>query len=292
MTHKSQESYAATLNYLSQRAQELIPNVPRPIKWEQMLIDYESGLLPALQQHDFGAPPALTVKGCHFHHVQSVWRQVQREGLAATYRTVPAVRNVITGLFAIAFLPVAEVEAGFNEFITTPSIVLTRQNYPRLTNLFQYYDNVWLQGQYAPATWNVHNSGDIRTNNNIEGYHRDMKDYFKKHPSFWVFLKKLHDMQKKEEVWFQKIQSGNRRAIAAPRRLEYQRKELSLQQLIEDYDNHGFADRVSFIQQIAQFQGTSHDQENIRADDYAEADADEPVQNDDADADEDDEYDD
>ena len=105
MTHKTQQSYTAILQWMNAKATELYPHDERPIKWNKTLTDFETGLLPSLQAHNFG-PHHVEITGCHFHHTQCIWRQVQRVGLAAVYRRTPAVKNFIRCLFAIAFLPV------------------------------------------------------------------------------------------------------------------------------------------------------------------------------------------
>ena len=111
MTHKTERSYNSILQWINEKATQLFPGEPRPIKWDKTLTDFESGLLPCLQAHEFGPQPVLFT-GCHFHHTQCIWRQVQRLDLATRYRTTPAVKNFIRCLFAIAFLPINEVLLG------------------------------------------------------------------------------------------------------------------------------------------------------------------------------------
>ena len=35
-----------------------------------------------------------------------------------------------------------------------------------------YFENTWICGCYSAASWNVHDLGDCRTNNHIEGWHK------------------------------------------------------------------------------------------------------------------------
>ena len=202
MTHKSQASYAGILRYMSQRAEAFFPNDARPIKWETTLSDFESGLLPAIRDHDFLAPPQIAVRGCHFHHTECIWRQIQREGLSREYRVVEGVKNFVKGLFAIPFLPPHEVEQGYFEFIACDTSRRVIERHPQLLNICRYYENTWLHGHYPIAMWNVYDAGEIRTNNNIEGWHRDCKETFGKHRLLWIFLSILHVTQKMEEAWY------------------------------------------------------------------------------------------
>lgn len=187
MTHKTQQSYTAIFHWISAKATQLYPRDQQPIKWVKTLTDFESGLLPSLQAHNFGPLP-IEVTGCHFHHTQCIWRQVQRVGLAAIYRTTPAVKNFIRCLFAISFLPVHEVNLGYEEFKYSEHSAHLRIQYPALEGLCNYYENTWLRGNYNLEIWNVYSADSLRTTNNIEGYHHHANNYFgekKTCGSFW-----------------------------------------------------------------------------------------------------------
>ena len=290
MTHKSYASYAAVLQCLSQKAAAFFPDDPRPIKWESTLTDFETGLLPAIRDHNFLAPPPIAVKGCHFHHTESIWRQIQREGLTRQYRVDEGFKNFIKGLFAIPFLPPHEVEDGYNEFIASAASRRTTERYPRLLNICHYYENTWLHGNFPIPMWNVYDVGEIRTNNNIEGWHRDCNDVFGQHSSLWKFLSTLHSTQKKEEGWFAKLCNGNRRALSDKRKKKYQQKEDSLKQLKDDYDNGYFPSKVDYIVAVSRFQGAAHGEEDIRQEDLAFFEGEEAANNDDGEVESEDEY--
>jgi hypothetical protein len=195
MTHKTQESYGALFTYLTNKAAQLRPLDLNPIRWAHILTDFESGLLPALNAHVFGNP-VVQVRGCHFHHTQCIWRQVQREGLSQAYRTEPEVHAFITGLFAIPFVPSQQVLAAYEDFVASERSLVAIVNFPGLQHICLYYSNFWLHGIYPIEMWNVYDLGEIRTNNNIEGWHRDCRMIFGKHPMLYNFLGKLHESQK------------------------------------------------------------------------------------------------
>ena len=117
--------------------------------------------------------------------------------------------------------------------------------------------------------WNVYDAGEIRTNNNIEGWHRDCKETFGKHRLLWIFLSKLHVTQKMEEAWYTKVRNGNRRAVADKRKRKYQQKEESLLQLKGDYDRGHFLSKVDYIKAVARYQGAAHGEEDVREEDLA-----------------------
>ena len=191
MTHKTLESYEALFTFMTAKAATLFPGDPHPIKWENTLTDFESGLLPAIQGHDFRTAAPVIPRGCHFHYTQCIWRQVQREGLAHAYRVQPLVKRFIRGLFAVPYLPAKEVQAGYNDFIGTQASQDAEAQFPKLVN---YFNNNWLHGIYPIQMWNVYDACEIRTNNNIEGWHRDCRVCFGKHRILRIFLAKLHSL--------------------------------------------------------------------------------------------------
>ena len=276
MTHKSEASYAAVLNWVQQQASAVRPNDPRPIHCTEICTDFESGLLPAIQHHDFGAPPPVQSKGCHFHQGQSVMKSVQNEGLSVVYRNDPAVNKIIRGLMSIGFLPVNQVIDGFEEFRNSPAVLAKIAQYPTLQNVFTTFDTTWIHGQYPLAMWNVSTPKVLRTNNNIEGFHRDANVIFGPHPHLWEFINKAHRLQKREEIWLTKWLQGDEDAIQEPRRPKYKMKERKLYNLIQTL-NHNDCTRLQFIYRVAKYQGFGHFENNAAMDaDYAAMDDSEP----------------
>ena len=92
---------------------------------------------------------------------------LQREGLTHEYRTDLNVRNLIRRIFALPFLPVEDVIAGYDEVLRLPSTVIAVFDYPALLGFIDYIRNTWLDGIYPLRLWNVHDAGRIKTNNNI-----------------------------------------------------------------------------------------------------------------------------
>jgi len=125
--------------------------------------------------------------------------------------------------------------------------------------------------------WNVYSTDEIRTNNNIEGWHRDLKETFGKHRMLWLFLSKLFISHKVEEVYLAKVQTGNARYVKEKRKLVYQRKEDSLRELKQNYEENAYeGNRMQYIRAVAHLQGTAHGEENRDADDIDEADNEDP----------------
>ncbi|CAF1280202.1 unnamed protein product [Didymodactylos carnosus] len=75
-------------------------------KSEQIMMDFESGLIPAISAKF----PESAHKGCHFHFVQSLYRRIQTLGLATAYSQDEGIRSCCRKLMALPFLPVHEAE--------------------------------------------------------------------------------------------------------------------------------------------------------------------------------------
>ena len=263
-------SYTALFNWISTKAQLLNPDVERPIMWQETLTDYESGLLPAIQNHDFGTP--IRVKGCHFHHCQAIYRRVQRAGLTEQYRRHLLVRSLVRGLFAIAYLPVNEVVDGFDDFIRSEPSVQAVIAYPQLNDVIQYYRRKWITGRYPLNMWNTHEMGKINNNNNIEAWNRQANDSIGNHYLLWHFMVKLKRMQKMEEAWSAIVHTQGRNPQQQPQKRFYREKFATINAMIRNYDrNQGeYADKVDFIVSMALHQGAGHDNEEPREVDEVE----------------------
>ena len=76
--------------------------------------------MPLLNNFILGAWQAVkavfseaTVKGCVFHWVQAVWRNVQHRGLQQTYRENEDVHRYIRQFIVLPFLPAAQTTEAF-----------------------------------------------------------------------------------------------------------------------------------------------------------------------------------
>ena len=76
-----------------------------------------------------------------------------------TTRTTPGVKNFIRCLFAVAF----QVIIGYDEFKDSDHSIQLRSQYPALEDVYVYYENTWLRGNYNLEMWNVHGADSSRT---------------------------------------------------------------------------------------------------------------------------------
>ena len=106
--------------------------------------------------------PLVSIKGCVFHWVQSVWRKVQELGLATAYRTNQAIHQYIRQLMALPFLPAGHITETFHQ-------LQARANSVQLTQLVDYVNRQWINNAiFRVEDWSVFRRS-IRTNNDVEG---------------------------------------------------------------------------------------------------------------------------
>jgi hypothetical protein len=197
-----------------------------------LVLDFESGILPSLQQHF----PNSSIKGCNFHFTQAVWHKVQSLGLVAHYKTGIS-RKIIKSLMALPFIPRMWIQQTF-----TAITAMDNGQLPAVTELLEYFSNTWLNGQYPIAMWNVYRQY-TRTNNKLEGWHNSMNRAVKKsHPNIFELITTLKMEQSATDRTTRSTRLGTQTPPTRPKTKECQQKisafqdELaSGQRSIEDY---------------------------------------------------------
>lgn len=105
--------------------------------------------------------------------------------LDAALDQCPEGLHALREIMALPLLPANEIERAFNELVTSLSAPTRRIMGP----LLRYYRRQWLR-KVTPQIFSVHNYRR-RTNNNIESYHRTLKDRFGLHSNIWTFSGKI-----------------------------------------------------------------------------------------------------
>lgn len=144
-----------------------------------ILTDFENGIMAAVQQE----LPSTRHRGCYFHFSQSCYRKLQFLGMQQLYSQSQEVRLMVRSVMSLAFLPTQQVFATFQAFFGLISI-----HRPILLPFMNYFRNQWIT-RIPPNVWNVHGE-DIRTNNDLEGWHFSMKRALcRDHTDIHSFLK-------------------------------------------------------------------------------------------------------
>ena len=107
----------------------------------------------------------IGVRGCVFHWSQAVWRHCQDLGLRPSYMQQGAVYRYVRKLMALPFLPAEHISPAFE-------LLKEQATTEKLKELVDYIDNTWIKSTVWPMeSWSVFQQS-VRTNNDVEGYHR------------------------------------------------------------------------------------------------------------------------
>ena len=133
----------------------------------------------------------LTLNGCVFHHTHAIWRKIQSLGLQEAYNRRAATFNFCRRLMALAFLPAEYIPAQFEAIRCTNAT-------GKFVELLDYFQRQWLNNTTIPVkAWSVFGR-PIRTNNNVEGWHKRINSQAHSQQSINMYL--LIDTLYKESV--------------------------------------------------------------------------------------------
>ena len=186
LASKSREVYFWMLTEIKRKMADL----DLQLNPDTVITDFEAAMFPTIRAHF----PNAAHKGCYFHFTQAIWKQVQYQRLATRYREEADTRKTVRMLMALAFLPVLCVR---------PALAQLETEIPPgdddMSNLVDYFRRTWL-GLFPPSTWSVY-SENVRTNNQVEGWHSRMnKKIAKAHPNFYQWLKHVREEQAATET--------------------------------------------------------------------------------------------
>ena len=180
MSGKSTDDYVAVLRHV-------VEHLHAPLAVVTVVLDFEAALWSALRQ----VLPEVSIKGCHFHWTQAIWRKVQDVNLAMPYMQDSKTQKFIRRLFCLPFLPQEQMCAYFATIMAlgTPTSPLPEA----FRQLLNYIDNTWIHSAiWPPASWSVFNRS-VRTNNDCEGWHRRLNSMTRRnHLPFYQLVTLLH----------------------------------------------------------------------------------------------------
>ncbi|KAJ8307416.1 hypothetical protein KUTeg_015500 [Tegillarca granosa] len=109
--------------------------------------------------------PGVKIKGCIFHMTQAIWGKTQELGLQRAYNEDDSVHKFVKTLMALPFLPAGHVVPAFDKLKEKPLL-------GPITELLSYMENTWIYNNTYPVKpWCMYRQ-PIRTNNDIEAWHR------------------------------------------------------------------------------------------------------------------------
>ena len=177
MSGRSEDDYVVVLRHLQR-------HFPSPPSVTTALLDFELAVWNAMRT----VFPGVELRGCGFHWSQALWKHVLDLGLARAYMEKALTHKFIRRLFSLPFLPAAAIAPTFDAIFALPGIA------DELRRLLIYIRNTWITSSvWAPESWSVYNRV-VRTNNDVEGWHRRLNSKIHRHHlPFYQLVKVLFD---------------------------------------------------------------------------------------------------
>ena len=170
---KTQDMYKEVMAAVRDAVERYRVNACTPLK---IISDFELGIIRACEE----VYPGVPVTGCFFHLSQSIYRRVQEEGLATSYRDPEdrSIRDFAHMTAALAFVPVSDVRTVFQ--------LLHDECPDEYLPVLQYFGDTyvlrrertrrgnWIEPRYPPCLWNQYAAAlnkSHKTNNISERWH-------------------------------------------------------------------------------------------------------------------------
>jgi hypothetical protein len=205
---KKQESYEELLQsllvYATKKKLVLNPST--------VLIDFEQGMVNAINN----VFPQALVKGCHFHYAQNIWKKVKKYNLV-TLSKQENIRRQIANIIALPLIPPNEVNNCMENILDELSDYDSKLN--RLTDyvIRNYIDDA----RFSSSMWNHFDTvGERpRTNNHLEGYHRQLNARVRTNPDLWTWINEVKSSE--ESIMCRYEQEQAQKRSTRPRKGKY-----------------------------------------------------------------------
>ena len=220
-----------------------IKNLISPqISIKSWMMDFENAAIKAVRKNF----PLVEVSGCFFHLQQCIWRKIQSLGLTAAYRESDEKFALSAkSMAAVAFVPVADVHAAFEELISGANFD------PRMEEVVEYFENTWLGRQSALGSrqepifpvelWNMYErskNNEHRTNNHIEGWHRRFQAVLQcSNTTVFKCIDAIKVEQKRHEDVIARLNAGEN---PPPQNKKYRDVTIRIRRIVDAYDGQGF----------------------------------------------------
>lgn len=151
--------------------------------WKPLFLSAVLKLQVAIQALQCNFPSA-NISWCNFHFNQSIWRNVQKVGLASEYTNNCEIRLVVRMCSALAHLPENDIDSGWLYIMSEAPVN------EKITKFLDYYVAYWLENAtISRQMWNCFGQRH-RSNNSVEGWNHRLNSILKRpHPNLYEVAK-------------------------------------------------------------------------------------------------------
>jgi hypothetical protein len=155
------------------------------IKLKNVVIDFEIGLKNAITKVNQEA----FIFGCNFHYGQSLWRTIQKLGMATEYKSDLKTKKILRMFLNLSFINPTRILEAFTYIV---NYIEETKEASKLKNFIKYYKTNYFCNEHRKTLfdisfWSVHErilKRFPRTTNTIEAWHHGFNDLVNvRHPN-------------------------------------------------------------------------------------------------------------
>ena len=97
--------------------------------------------------------------GCQFHMAKSMWNKTVDLGFKGKYSKTEFVKlaSFVRAAIGLPYVPLEDIEKGFNHLKKLAKELKGKDQSKFGREFIAYVKNTWMEGNYAPETWNYYN---------------------------------------------------------------------------------------------------------------------------------------
>lgn len=169
MTRRRKRDYVTVFSHVLRLAGDL--------RVKRVVMDFEMAMWRSVKK----VLPNVQRQGCAFHFVQAVFTHIKGEGLQGAYTNDDGTYQYLQKLMNLCMIPAHHIP----QLFTTLEQEATDNKLQAVT---QYMRRTWIDGDmWTPEDWSVYGL-NIRTNNDVEGWHNRMNLLGRQNMSIYVLI--------------------------------------------------------------------------------------------------------
>ena len=180
LANKRSTTYSTVFNEVDRKASLLCGKAVFSRNDVVISCDFEKGILKAAETMH------CSVRCCHFHFNQSLWRFMHKNGMSSRYISDTQFRSRARALMVLPLFPENEIVRVFeklNNMFSSEDSDIRR--------LYSYFEDVWIRS--IPIDCWCQYDSLFRTNNVAESFHATLsRRILNPHPQFFSFVDVVH----------------------------------------------------------------------------------------------------